>query len=137
MSSLKYYNDAGAGEERNRLYHYSQAVVVGDIVKIAGQGGWTPENELDANDMDNQIELAFKNVERVLATVDLGWEDVYQVRTYHVSLPLSIAKTAEVLTNYTPNHKPILTGVGVSHLADPRMIIEIEVEAYAGNKRKA
>lgn len=131
MSSLEYYNDAGAGEERNSLFHYSQAVVVGNIVKIAGQGGWTPENELDGNDMDGQVELAFRNVERVLATVDLSWEDVYQVRTYHVSLPLSMAKTVEVLAKCTPNHKPVLTGVGISHLADPRMIIEVEVEAYA------
>ncbi|EOD50793.1 putative endoribonuclease l-psp protein [Neofusicoccum parvum] len=134
MSSLQYYNDAGAGEERNRLYHYSQAVVVGDTVKLAGQGGWTPENALDANDGDGQVELAFRNVERVLETVGLGWDDVYSVRTYHTSLPLSMAKTVETLAKYTPNHKPILTGIGVSHLADPRMLIEIEVEAYAGKK---
>lgn len=95
MSSLQYYNDAGAGEERNRLYHYSQAVVVGDTVKLAGQGGWTPENALDANDGDGQVELAFRNVERVLETVGLGWDDVYSVRTYHTSLPLSMAKTVE------------------------------------------
>lgn len=43
-----------------------------------------------------------------------------------------------MLADFLPE-EPVQTmsiGVAVSHLADPRMIIEIEVEAYAGNKRK-
>ena len=38
MSSLQYYNDA-VGEKNKKEFGYSQAVVLGDIVKCSGQGG--------------------------------------------------------------------------------------------------
>ena len=42
----------------------------------------------------------------------------------------AVELTVKYLTKYTPNHKPILTCVGVTALADERMRIEIEVFAH-------
>ncbi|KAK7703764.1 hypothetical protein SLS57_010801 [Botryosphaeria dothidea] len=115
------------------LCHYSQAVVLGDIVKCAGQGGWTNTGALDADDVPGQVELAFENVDRVLRKVGLrGWEDVYSVRSYHVDIDASFEKMVEALRQRIPGHRPVWTAIAVPRLAFSAMRIEIEVEAYKG-----
>lgn len=132
MSALKYYNDEGAGQQNSDSYHYSQAVVLGDIVKCSGQGGWDITGKLDANDTEGQVELAFQNVVRVLQAAGLrGWEDVYSVRSYHVDIDASLEFVVDRLKKRCPGHRPIFTVIGVTRLALPEMLIEIEVEAYA------
>ncbi|KAG8742140.1 hypothetical protein FRC11_014489 [Ceratobasidium sp. 423] len=133
MSSLQYFNDKGPGEAKNREFHYSQAVIAGDVVKCSGQGGWDVNNVLDPTDDKRQIDLAFENVDRVLQTVGLrGWEDVYSVRSYHLDLPGTVEYFSEKFKQRIPGHCPLWTCVGVTALGDPAMRIEIEVEAYRG-----
>jgi enamine deaminase RidA (YjgF/YER057c/UK114 family) len=77
MSSLKYINEPGAGEKHSDLGHYSQNVVIGNMAKLSGQGGWDETGELSKYDWQQQIDNAFDNVERVLKAAGLrGWEDV-------------------------------------------------------------
>ncbi|KAK4893229.1 hypothetical protein LTR27_008350 [Elasticomyces elasticus] len=77
MSSLQYINEEGAGQKHSDACHYSQCVVLGNIVKCSGQGGWDTEGNLDVNDWKGQIDLAFENVDRVLRAAGLrGWEDL-------------------------------------------------------------
>jgi enamine deaminase RidA (YjgF/YER057c/UK114 family) len=57
--------------------HYSQIVVIGNMAKLSGQGGWDETGELSKYDWQQQIDNAFDNVERVLKAAGLrGWEDV-------------------------------------------------------------
>lgn len=77
MSDLKYINEPGAGEKHSDLGHYSQAVVIGNIAKLSGQGGWDNQGNLEQYDAHQQIDNAFDNVDRVLRAAGLrGWEDV-------------------------------------------------------------
>ena len=77
MSSLKYINEQGAGQKHSDLCHYSQVVVIGNIAKLSGQGGWDETGELEQYDWKQQIDNAFNNVDRVLQAAGLrGWEDV-------------------------------------------------------------
>lgn len=77
MSSSTYVNEEGAGQKHSDLCHYSQAVIIGNVVKCSGQGGWTVSGALDASD-------------RVLRAAELcGWEDFYLVRSYHVDMGAS------------------------------------------------
>lgn len=77
MSSLKYINDEGAGQKHSDLAHYSQVVVIGNIAKLSGQGGWDKTGELDQYDWKQQIDNAFDNIDRVLQAAGFrGWEDV-------------------------------------------------------------
>lgn len=81
-----------------------------DIMKCAGQGGWTNAGDLDANDVKGQVNLAFENVGRVLrASGLLGWEDVYSVRSHHVDMGSSYNFVVEKLKQRIPNHHPIWT----------------------------
>ncbi|OOF91494.1 hypothetical protein ASPCADRAFT_9422 [Aspergillus carbonarius ITEM 5010] len=131
MSTLTYINESGAGQKHSDLCHYSQAVVLGDIIKCSGQGGWTETGELDSDDIQRQVDLAFKNVDRVLQACGLrGWEDVYAVRSYHVDMDSSYDIVVEKLKKRIPGHRPIWTALAVPKLAFPPMLIEIEVEAY-------
>ena len=78
MSWLEYGNEPGAGESHGEAYHYTQFVhLPNGITKLSGQGGWTNDGSIDANDWKAQIENAFDNVERVLKAAGMsGWEDV-------------------------------------------------------------
>jgi enamine deaminase RidA (YjgF/YER057c/UK114 family) len=133
MSNLKYFNDEGPGQTHSDLFHFSQAVIVGDtgIVKCSGQGGWDSTGKLDINDMKGQVELAFQNVDTVLQTAGLrGWEDVYLFRTYATNMGPAMEHIVAKLKTRLPNHRPCWTALSVPSLALPEMLIEIEVEAY-------
>ncbi|KAL3431614.1 endoribonuclease L-psp family protein [Aspergillus tetrazonus] len=132
MSTLTFVNDNGAGQKHSDLCHYSQAVILpGNIVKCAGQGGWTQSGDLNAKDVRRQVDLAFQNVDRVLQAAGLkGWEDVYLIRSYHVDMGASYDYFVDKLKTRIPGHRPVWTAIAVPRLAFPLMLIEIEVEAF-------
>ncbi|RSL76233.1 hypothetical protein CEP51_010147 [Fusarium floridanum] len=131
MSTLNYFNYEGVGKTNNKLYSYSQAVRVGNIIKCSGQGGWDAEGNIDKDDLKGQIDLAFKNVEKNLKDAGAkGWEDVYSVKSFHISLSGSFDLMVEEFRKWMPGHQPTWTCVGVTELGIPGMIVEIEVEAY-------
>lgn len=133
MSSLRHYNEAGAGTTYSEQCGYSQAVVIGDIVKCSGQGGWDNSGNLDGEDFTLQVRNAFENVERVLAAagVSASWDAVYSLRSYVVGASSETYQPlVDMLKAKTPNHRPIWTALTVPELAFPGMRIELEVEAY-------
>ncbi|KAJ3464893.1 hypothetical protein MRS44_009679 [Fusarium solani] len=131
MSGLQYFNYEGVGVTNNKVYSYSQAVRVGNIIKCSGQGGWDAEGNIDDKDVRAHIDLAFKNVEKNLKNAGArGWADVYYVKSYHTSLSRNFDLMVEQFKKWMPDHQPTWTCVGVSELGIPGMIIEIEVEAY-------
>lgn len=133
MSSLDYINEKGAGQKHSDLCHYSQVVHIPGtpIVKASGQGGWTETGAMDPTDMKGQIDLAFQNVDNVLRAAGLrGWEDVYLIRSYSVSMEASYEYFITKLRERIPGHRPLHTELAVPRLAFPDMLIEIEVEAY-------
>ncbi|KAH6687425.1 Endoribonuclease L-PSP/chorismate mutase-like protein [Plectosphaerella plurivora] len=134
MSGLQYYCYDGVGVTNNRLYSYSQAVRVGNIVKCSGQGGWDDDGNIDEKDLKGQIELAFKNVEKNLKDAGAagGWDSVYSVKSFHISLSASFDLMVEQFRKWMPAHQPVWTCVGVTELGIPGMIVEIEVEAIIG-----
>jgi enamine deaminase RidA (YjgF/YER057c/UK114 family) len=101
------------------------------IIKCSGQGGWDPTTgALDANNSDEQIAIAMKNVDLVLKAAGLrGWEDVYHLRSYHTDIRSSWDPLVKALKERIPGHRPCWTAVAVPHLAFPQMLIELEVEA--------
>ncbi|CCO36969.1 hypothetical protein BN14_11118 [Rhizoctonia solani AG-1 IB] len=134
MSELTYINYEGAGQKNSDECHYSQAVILGDIVKASGQGGWDDAGDVKA-DAKGQVDLAFENVDKALRAVGLrGWEDVFSVRSYHRDIDATFPIVVEKLKQRIPGHRPTWTSIQVARLAFPAMEIEIEVEAYRGKK---
>lgn len=131
MSKPEFFVTPGYGEKALELLNYSQAVKVGNRVEISGQGGWDDEFQIPAGSIVQEIEQAFKNVERTLATAGAGWEHVIHVNSYHKGgFPPEVNETMSRLYRYyMPNHAPIWTQTGTDALGLPEMRIEIRVTA--------
>lgn len=119
------------GTEKNASeYHYSQGVLVGNIVKTSGQGGWD-EAGIVISDKEEQINKAFDNVLKALKAVDarLTFDQVYAVRSYHIDLDESFDIMTSIFKKIFPSHRPIWTCVQIGKLGLQGMQVEIEVEA--------
>lgn len=129
MSKPEFFVTPGFGERFFDSLGYSQAVKVGNRVEISGQGGWTDDLQFPDR-LQDEIALAFRNVERTLATAGASWEHVIHVNSYHVGFPPETNETMRrMFRQYMPNHGPIWTETGVTALGDPRMRVEIRVTA--------
>jgi len=75
----------GYGEHQRDLYHYAQAVKIGNRIETAGQGGWTDTCEYPTDrSLREEITRAFDNVEYVLKAAGASWDDVVAVNSYHI-----------------------------------------------------
>ena len=130
MSKPQFFVTPGYGEKALTLLNYSQAVKVDNRVEISGQGGWDDDFQMPIS-LEEEIEQAFRNVERTLKTAGAGWEHVIHVNSYHVGgFPPEVNETmARLYRHYMPNHAPIWTQVGVEALGLPTMRVEIRVTA--------
>lgn len=130
MDKPEFFITPGYGERFRDRLHYSQAVKIGNRVEISGQGGWDDDLNIRES-LEDEIEQAFRNVERTLAAAGACWQHVVHVNSYHVGgFPPAVNETMNRLfRHYMPNHAPIWTEVGVDALAAPEMRIEIRVTA--------
>ncbi|MBB2990783.1 enamine deaminase RidA (YjgF/YER057c/UK114 family) [Mycolicibacterium iranicum] len=137
MTDVEFFNTPGYGEKLRETLHYSQAVRIGDRVEISGQGG--VDDDLNIPDsLEEEIVLAFDNVERTLATAGAGWGDVVHVNSYHVASEadaIGAAHNDVMVAQFRarmPERAPIWTQTGVTVLGLPGMRVEIRVTAILG-----
>jgi len=129
MNKPEFFVTPGYGERQLRMYHYSQAVKIGERVETSGQGGWNDDWEFPES-IEDEIAQAFRNIDRTLATAGARWENVIHVNSYHVGLDETInVAMVKQFRHYMPDHAPIWTCLGVAALGDPKMRIEIRVTA--------
>jgi enamine deaminase RidA (YjgF/YER057c/UK114 family) len=107
VSKAEFFVTPGYGERQLRLFHYSQAVKVGDRLEISGQGGWNDDWEFPES-IKEEIAQAFRNVERTLAVAGAGWGHVIHVNSYHVGLD---EETNRVMTEQFRHYMPALAHV--------------------------
>lgn len=83
-------------------------------------------------DLHEEIDQAFKNVDYNLRDAGgKGWSQVFRVNSYHTDMSDdALRHMVKNLKEWMPNHKPLLTCVGVTQLGLEGMHIEIEVSAY-------
>lgn len=130
MGKPEFFITPGYGEKALDLLYYSQAVRVDNRVEISGQGGWNDDFEISES-LVEEIEQAFRNVERTLKTAGAGWEHVIHVNSYHVGgFPPEVNETmTRLYRHHMPNQAPIWTQTGVEALGLPTMRVEIRVTA--------
>ena len=133
MAAVEFFVTPGVGEKMREERHYSQAVRIGNVVEISGQGGW--DDDLDfPESLEDEIVAAFDNVGRVLAAAGAGWPDVVHVNSYHViSADSTFDAHNEVMVaqfrKRLSDRAPIWTETGVAELGAPKMRVEIRVTA--------
>lgn len=111
-------------------FRYAPGVLVDDTLHIAGQVGRNANLEV-VQGTEAQFNQAFENVAKVLEAAGAGFDDVVEMVTYHVDmrdLPLFM----QVKDRYFTGRLPAWTGVGVTALAMPGLLVEIKCVARLG-----
>lgn len=111
--------------------NYSQATRAGDLVFLAGQGGFDPATgQLAGLDMASQTRQALNNLKEVLAAAGLDFSHIVSIRyfiTEHSLFPEMNGVHATFFPEPPfPARTTVTTGLG------PDMVVEIDAIAYAG-----
>jgi enamine deaminase RidA (YjgF/YER057c/UK114 family) len=120
-----------SGSEFEEKVGYSRAVVDGDMVYVAGTTGYDYTAMSISDDLIEQAEQCFINIEKALLEAGSSLDDVVRV---HYILPdrLDFEPCWPVLKKYLGKARPAAT-MFVAGLVDERMKIEIEVTARVSN----
>ena len=108
-------------------YGYARAVVDGDRVHVSGTTGFDYATMTISGDVAEQAERCLHNIAAALAEAGATIADVVRVR-YLVPDAADFESCAPVLSRWFGPVRPAATMMVVG-LLDPRMRIEIEVEA--------
>ena len=106
---------------------YSRAVVAGDWVFVSGTTGFDYSNMTISDDLVEQTEQCLKNIESALQQAGSLMADVVRV-TYVLPDASQFESCWPVLRKYFGDVRPAAMMISAG-LADPRMLIEIEVTA--------
>ena len=106
---------------------YSRAVVVGDLIFVAGTTGYDYDTMEISSDVASQAEQCLKNIEKALKEADSSLIDVVRV-TYILPNADDFQACWPTLKKYFGDIKPAATMISAG-LAKQEMKIEIEVTA--------
>jgi len=120
-----------SGSSFERDIGYSRAVVVGDRVFVSGTTGFDYATMTISDDIAEQAAQCLRNIEAALAQAGASMRDVVRVR-YILPNAADFPATWPVLRAAFGEIRPAAT-MFESKLADPRMKIEIEVDAIIGS----
>lgn len=105
---------------RHALYEahgYSAAVRSDDLLFVSGQVG-SREDGSPEPDFGKQVELAFRNLEAVLAAAGAGFDDIVDVTTFHTDPEHQFEAIMAVKNRIFPEAPyPTWTAIGVNWLA--------------------
>ncbi len=111
---------------------YTHVVIAGNTVYISGQVSADEKGVvIGKGDIRAQAEKVFSNLETCLHSAGLTFPDVVKINTFIVNLkPEDLAVVREVRKKYLPQENPpASTLVGVTALANPDFLLEIEAVA--------
>jgi enamine deaminase RidA (YjgF/YER057c/UK114 family) len=102
------------------------------IVYFAGQVGLDRSGAIAGapGDFEAQTAQAFENLKAALEAVGAGFEDLIKINNYMVDIARNLATFREVRNRYLPaSAVPASTTIGISALAVPGLLFEIEAVA--------
>ena len=111
---------------------YSRAVVQGDWIFVSGTTGFDYRTMTISSDLAAQTEQCLKNIESALREAGSSLRDVVRV-VYVLPNGDDFPQCWPVLRRYFGDVRPAAMMISAG-LADPRMLIEIEVTALRQNR---
>lgn len=126
MSKTRLVNPPGT-EGIYESFKFSQAVVAGGRVDVAGQVGVTPQMTIP-DDITGQARQAFTNLQTVLEAAGSSLAGVTQLTMYYTDIKDSQA-VDEVFSEFFPERYPARTAVQVVSLVLPQLRLEIQASA--------
>lgn len=109
-------------------YHFAPAVIDGDHLRCSGMIGFRPDLSVP-EDPTAQFTLAFENLRGLLAEAGRTFANVTEMTTYHVGLRAHMQAFTAVKDKFMSAPHPAWTAVGISELASPGALVEIQVTA--------
>jgi enamine deaminase RidA (YjgF/YER057c/UK114 family) len=108
---------------------YSRAVKVGNQIFVSGTVAVNEKNEIvGINDAYEQTKFILNKIGTALEKAGSSFNDVVRTRMYVTNISDS-EKIGNAHAEVFKNIKPASTMVEVSKLVDPKLLIEIEVDA--------
>jgi enamine deaminase RidA (YjgF/YER057c/UK114 family) len=127
MGAVERHGSGGPYEER---VGYSRVIRAGDLVVVAGTTALMSDGAIAGiGDPYMQAKQTIENVASALARVGGSLADVIRTRVYLIDTA-HFEGFARAHGEAFGDIRPVNTTVVVAELADPRMLIEIEVDAY-------
>lgn len=120
-------------------YGYSQVVTTplnGKMIIISGQTAWDSAGVIiGEGDFKGQLEYCLKNIDKILKSKGVKRDNIVKLNYYVKNLDeqkiYSITEVAQ--TFFTKNKYPAGCLLGVTELADPRFMVEVEATAIINN----
>jgi len=113
---------------------FSQVVIASGrkIVFVSGQTAWdTQKNIVGGDSVLEQARQAFRNLEKAIEAIGGTLKDVVALRIYVVDYQAESGTAVGTALRefFSPENPPASTWIGVSALAVPEFLIEIEATA--------
>ena len=122
----------GSGAPWEATVGYSRVVRAGDLVLVAGTTATMPDGAIAGlGDPYLQTRQAIENVATALAQVGATLADVVRTRIYVTDIS-AWEEAGRAHAEAFGDVRPVTAMVEVSALLDPRMLVEIEAEAWLG-----
>ena len=120
----------GSGGPYEKRFGYSRAVVAGGHLWVSGCTSIVDGELVGPGDARVQARAALTNALHAVEQAGFTIDDVVRTRMYVVDLEANGDAVAEAHGEVFAEVLPASTLLGVSALVDPRMLCEIEVQAY-------
>ncbi len=118
------------GSKFEEIASYSRVVAVDNLIHVSNTAGRNPDTQEIPEDVIEQTEQVFKNIERALAAVDSSLADVIMSRVF-IQDPEDTHKVMEFIGTKFRGVNPATT-VTCPPLGSTVYKVELEVTAYRG-----
>ena len=113
-----------------KAYGYSQAVKIGNDIKISGAVSMDDEgNPTAIGDLAQQMKNCYSDLDKVLKHYGCTFDDVVVENIFTTNMPEFLNQAGYRNTIYTKQF-PTGSWLGVKELALPQFMIEIELEVH-------
>lgn len=108
---------------------YSRCVRIGNFIKVSGTTAVNEKGEIVGDSVYEQCHIIFKKIEHALTMAGSTMDHVVTTRIYLTDIN-GWEEAGKAHSEVFDDVRPAATLVAVSALIDPRMLVEIEVEAF-------
>lgn len=121
-------NPAGMPDASKAGYSQISIVEQGKLAFISGQVAWPHDGGETPATLSGQTELVMKHAKAALTALGATPHDIVLLRIYVVGMTAQTqAEAMPQLMAFLDGAQPSLTGIGVSALASPDLLLEMEM----------
>ncbi|MBC9724595.1 RidA family protein [Streptomyces sp. TRM68367] len=120
-----------SGSPWEEAFGFARAVAVGDRVLVAGTTSFKGDVLYGEGDPYEQARTAFAGAIEALGEFGLGAESVIRTRMY-LTHARDVDEVGRAHKDFFDAVRPVSTLLVVQGFVDPRILVEVEVEAFRG-----